>query len=314
MAHDHPHGQHHSHGHGHSHGHAHAPASFDRAFAIGIALNLGFVVVEIVMGLAAHSLALLSDAGHNASDVLGLAVAWGAAWAARRPPSPQFTYGWRRASILASLVNAVALLVAVGAIAAQAIGRLAHPGSIDAHTVIAVAVAGIAVNGFTAWLFARGRKGDINIRAAYAHMASDAVVSAGVALAAGAILLTGWLWLDPLASLVVAAVIVWGSWGLVRESARLSMDAVPQGIDATRVGAYLRALPGVTATHDIHIWSMSTTEIALTAHLCVPGPGPHDALLARAAHDLAHAHGIGHATIQIEADPSACVLEPADRV
>ncbi len=309
MAHD------HSRGHGHDHGHhAHAPESFDRAFAIGIALNSAFVLAEIVIGLRAHSLALLADAGHNASDVLGLGVAWTAAWAARKPPSARYTYGWRRGSILASLVNAVALLVAVGVIATEAIQRLAHPGAIDAATVIAVACAGIAVNGFTAWLFARGRRGDLNIRAAYAHMAADAVISAGVALAAGAILLTGWLWLDPLASLAVAVVIVAGSWGLVSESARLSMDAVPAHIDPAAVAADLRALPGVAGTHDIHIWSMSTTEIALTAHLCVPGPGPHDALLARAAHDLEHRHGIGHATIQIEADGAICVLEPDERV
>ena len=312
MSHDHHHG--HSHSHSHSHGHSHAPASFDRAFAIGIALNLAFVLAEIVAGLAAHSLALLSDAGHNASDVLGLAVAWAAAWAARKPPSARFTYGWRRGSILASLLNAVALLVAVGVIAAEAVGRLTHPHAVDARIVIAVAVAGIAINGFTAWLFARGRKRDINLRAAYSHMAADAVISAGVALTAVAVLLTGAQWLDPLASLVVAAIIVRGSWGLVRESARLSMDAVPEGVDAAAVAAYLRGLPGVAATHDIHIWSMSTTEIALTAHLCVPGPGPHDALLARAAHDLEHRHNIGHATIQIEADPAGCALEPADRV
>ena len=246
MAHDHHHGHahRHDHGHGHDHAHHHAPANFDRAFAIGIALNLAFVLAEIVAGLSAHSLALLSDAGHNASDVLGLGVAWAAAWAARRPPSARFTYGWRRASILASLLNAVALLVAVGVIAAEAIQRLRHPGTVDAPTVIAVAVAGIAINGFTAWLFARGREGDINLRAAYSHMAADAVISAGVAVTAGVVLLTHAQWLDPLASLVVAAIIVRGSWGLVRESARLSMDAVPEGVDAAAVTAYLRGCPG----------------------------------------------------------------------
>ena len=304
----------HDHSHAHGHGHSHAPATFDRAFAIGIALNLGFVVVGVIYGLWSNSLALLADAGHNASDALGLVLAWGAAWAARRHPTERFTYGYRRASILASLLNAVTLLVAVGVIAAEAAMRLRHPAPVDTGTVMAVAGIGIIVNGVTAWLFARGRKDDLNIRAAYLHMAGDALISAGVVAAALAIRLTGWLWIDPLVSLVVAAVIVGGTWSLLRESGRLSLDGVPAQIDAAAVGAYLRGLPGVTGTHDIHIWSMSTTEVALTAHLCVPATGPHDALLARIALDLEHHHGIGHATVQIEANAAACALEPADRV
>lgn len=304
----------HDHSHGHGHGHSHAPANFDRAFAIGIALNLGFVAVGVVYGLLSNSLSLLADAGHNASDALGLVLAWGAAWAGRRRPTERFTYGYRRASILASLLNAAGLLVAVGVIAAEAAQRLRHPVPIETGAVMAVAGIGIAVNGFTAWLFARGRKHDLNIRAAYLHMASDALISVGVVTAALVIRFTGWLWVDPLVGIVVAVVIVRGTWGLLRESGRLTLDGVPAGIDAAAVARYLRALPGVTATHDIHIWSMSTTETALTAHLCVPGPGPHDPLLARIAHDLDHHHGIGHATVQIEADPGGCVLELGDRV
>ncbi len=303
-AHSHAHGHGHAHGHAHGHGHSHAPASFDRAFAVGIALNTAFLLGEIVAGLLSNSLSLLADAGHNASDVLGLAVAWAAAWAAKRAASRRFTYGWRRASILASLVNAVALLVAVGVIATEAIGRLRHPAPVETGTVILVSLIGIAINGATAWGFARGRKDDLNIRAAYLHMAGDAAVSAGVALAALAMRFTGWLWLDPATSLIVAAIVLAVSWSLLSESARLLMDAVPSGVDAGAVGEYLRALPGVAAAHHIHIWPISTTEVALTAHLVVPTPGPHDALIARIGHDLGHDHGIGHATVQIEG--SAC--------
>lgn len=302
MAHAHSHG--HAHPNGHGHGHSHAPSGFDRAFAVGIALNGGFVVGEIAAGLWANSLSLIADAGHNAADVLALVVAWAAAWAGKRAASSRFTYGWRRASILASLVNAVALLVAVGVIATEAAGRLRHPAAVETGTVIVVSAIGIAINGLTAWGFARGRKDDLNIRAAFAHMAGDAAVSAGVALAAVAMRFTGWLWLDPAASLAVAAIVLTASWGLLRESANLSMDAVPAGVDPAAVGDYLRALPGVSAAHHIHIWPISTTEIALTAHLVMRAPGPHDALIARICHDLDHEYGIGHATVQVEG--SAC--------
>ena len=301
MAHAHPYAHGHEQGHGHGHGHHHAPATFDRAFAVGIGLNLAFVAVEVVYGLLAHSLALLADAGHNLSDVLGLGLAWGAVWLGRKPATPRFTYGFRRSSILASLFNAMFLLVAVGAVAWEAALRLAAPEPFAARTVMAVAAAGIVVNGVTAWLFARGAKGDLNIRGAFLHMASDAAISAGVVVAAAVTLYTGWLWLDPAVSLVIVALIVAGTWGLLRESTRLALDAVPAGVDQAGVSAYLTALPGVTQVHDLHIWSMSTTEVALTAHLVRPGCGVDDGLSTRIAHDLEHAFGIAHVTIQCEA-------------
>ena len=302
MAHTHNHAHAQSHaGHGHGHGHGHAHATFDRAFAVGIVLNTIFVVAEVAYGLAAHSLALLADAGHNLSDVLGLALAWGAVWLGRKPATAAFTYGFRRSSILASLVNAVVLLVAVGGIAWEAVQRLASPGPVDSGTVMWVAAAGIAVNGITAWLFARGSKGDLNIRGAFIHMASDAAISAGVVVAALITLGTGWLWLDPLVSLVIAALIVAGTWGLLRESVRLALDGVPAGVDQAGVATYLAALPGVAQVHDLHIWSMSTTEVALTAHLVRPGAGLDDVLHAQIAHDLDHQFGIAHVTIQCEA-------------
>lgn len=304
----------HAHHHDHAHGHAHAPASFDRAFAAGIALNLAFVVIELAAGIATGSIALVADAGHNASDVLALLLAWIAAWASRRPPRGRFTYGFRRSSIVASLVNAVALLVAVGVIVAEAVERLQHPAPVATGTVAAVAAAGIVVNGATAWLFARGARSDLNVRGAYLHMAADAAVSAGVVVAALLIALTGWLWLDPAAALLIAVVITYGTWGLLRESVRLTLDAVPDRIDEARVAAYLQGLPGVCAVHDMHIWPMSTASIALTAHLAVEVEGPHDALLARIAHDLAHDHGIGHVTVQVETAGADCKLAAGHRI
>ena len=303
----------HAHAHDHAHGHAHAPASFDRAFAIGIALNAGFVAFELAAGIAAGSMALVADAGHNASDVLALVLAWAAAWASRRPPRARFTYGFGRSSIVASLVNAVALLVAVGVIVAEAVERLANPAPVATGTVMAVAGAGILINGATAWLFARGAQGDLNVRGAFLHMAADAAVSAGVVLAALLIGVTGWLWLDPVTALLIAVVITLGTWGLLRESVRLTLDAVPDRIDEARVAAYLRELPDVCAVHDMHIWPMSTASIALTAHLAVEGPGPHDALLARIAHDLAHDHGIDHVTVQVETLGADCKLAAGHR-
>ena len=303
----------HAHAHDHAHGHAHAPASFDRAFAIGIALNAGFVAFELAAGIAAGSMALVADAGHNASDVLALVLAWAAAWASRRPPRARFTYGFGRSSIVASLVNAVALLVAVGVIVAEAVERLANPAPVATGTVMAVAGAGILINGATAWLFARGAQGDLNVRGAFLHMAADAAVSAGVVLAALLIGVTGWLWLDPVTALLIAVVITLGTWGLLRESIRLTLDAVPDRIDEARVAAYLRGLPDVCAVHDMHIWPMSTASIALTAHLAVECPGPHDALLARIAHDLAHDHGIDHVTVQVETAGADCKLAAGHR-
>lgn len=300
-------GHHHAHGHEHGgHGHSHAPANFDRAFAIGISLNLVFVAAEAVYGLAAGSLALLADAGHNAADVLALLLAWGAAWATRRRPSSAFTYGWRRSSIMASLINAVMLFAAVGIIVVEAVQRLFEPAAVATGTVMAVATLGIVINGVTAWLFARGRKGDLNVRGAFQHMAADAAVSAGVVVAALAMRQTGWLWIDPAVAILVAGVIAVTSWGMLKESLRLSLDAVPEGIDCAAIETYLIGLPGVRAVHHLHVWPMSTTEVALTAHLVVPEPGPHDALLGRVAHDLRHDHGIAHPTIQVEADAAAC--------
>lgn len=313
---DHEHHDHQPGGHDHAHGHAHGPANYDRAFAIGIALNTGFVVAEAVYGFLANSLALLADAGHNLSDVLALLLAWGAASLAKRLPSARYTYGMRRTSILASLANAALLLVAVGAIVWEAVQRLGRPEPVAEMTVIWVAAVGIAVNGATALLFMAGRKGDLNIRAAFLHMASDAVVSLGVVLAALAILATGWSWLDPAVSIAIAVVIVIGTWSLLKESIDLALDAVPAKIDRDAIERYLAGLPGVTEVHDLHIWAMSTTDVALTAHLVRPGATLDDGLLMAACRDLSGRFGIGHATLQVEAgDPAhPCGLAPVEVV
>ncbi len=298
--HHHGHGHGHSHGHGHDHGHSHAPANFDRAFAIGIALNLAFVAVEAVYGLISGSLALLADAGHNLSDVLGLVLAWAAAWAGRRRPTGRYTYGFRRASILASLANAVLLLVAVGVIVAEAVGRFSEPRPVETGTVMLVAGIGIVINAATAWFFFSGRKSDLNIRGAYLHMAADAAVSAGVVISAFAMQATGLLWIDPAVSLVVAIVITVGTWGLLSGSVALALDAVPEHIERREVEAYLAALPGVSAITDLHIWAMSTTEVALTAHLVRPGAAVDDAFILGTREELGRKFGIGHVTIQVE--------------
>ena len=295
-------------GHG---GHSHAPSSFGRAFAIGIALNVGFVVIEATYGVLANSVALLADAGHNLSDVLGLVVAWIATILAKRSPSARYTYGLKGSSILASLFNAVFLLVAVGAIGWEAIQRFGEPVPVAGKTVMAVAAVGILVNGITAWLFASGAKDDINIRGAFLHMAADAAVSAGVVLAGLVILYTGWTWLDPMVSLVIVAVIVWGTWGLLRHSLQLSLAAVPPGIDPVAVRRHLEGLPGVSALHDLHVWSMSTTETCLTAHLLMPSGRPDDAFLMSAATGIKERFGIGHTTLQVETSAdTVCALAP----
>ena len=299
-AHAHGHGHGHAPGHGHGHGHSHAPADFGRAFAIGTALNLAFVIVEGGAGLVTGSMALLADAGHNLSDVLGLLIAWGGASLAKRPASPRFTYGLRSSTILAALGNALLLLFAVGAIAWEAAMRFADPPPVAGTTVIIVAAIGIAINTGTAMLFASGRKGDVNIRGAYLHMAADAAVSAGVVVAGALILWTGAAWIDPAMSLVIVAVILWSTWGLLRDSVAMALQAVPPGIDTDRVAQALQALPGVAAIHDLHIWPMSTTETALTAHLLMPGGHPGDAFLSDLQHRLEHDFGIGHTTVQIE--------------
>src|SRR5204863_3859271 len=247
--------------------HSHAPGSFGLAFAIGITLNLGFVIVEVSYGLFAHSLALVADAGHNLGDVLGLLLAWCATFLARTVPTDRRTYGLRSSSILAALFNAIFLLITVGAIAWEAIRRFGNPNVVEARTVIWVAIIGIVINAVTALMFMSGRKRDLNIRAAFVHMAADAGVSLGVVVAGFLIIATGWLWIDPAISLVIAAVITWGTWGLLRDSANLALHAVPQGIEVAEVRQYLSSLPHVTAVHDLHVWPMSTTETALTAHL-----------------------------------------------
>ena len=283
-------------------GHAHAPADYGRAFLIGIVLNVGFVAVEAFYGLLSNSVALLADAGHNLSDVLGLLLAWGAATLSKREPSAHFTYGLRRSSILSALFNAVFLLVAIGAIAFEAVQRLGDPQPVAGTTVMAVAAIGILVNGLTAWLFARGGKHDLNIRGAYLHMAADAAVSAGVVISGLLILQTGWLWIDPVTSLIVVAVILVGTWGLLRRSVAMALDRVPEHIPPADVIEALAGLPGVTRVHDLHIWSLSTTEVALTCHLVMPAGCPGDAFL-RSVSDLLHDRfAIGHSTVQVERD------------
>ncbi len=299
-AHDHHHG--HSHSHGHGHGHAHAPTEggFERAFAIGIALNLGFVIVEAGFGFVAQSVALLADAGHNLSDVLGLAVAWGAVHLTRRAPTKRFTYGLKASTILAALTNALLLLVALGAIVLESAQRLATPAPVQGGIVSIVAAVGIGVNLLTALLFASGRKGDINIRGAFLHMAADAAVSAGVVIAGLVILWTGNLWIDPVVSIAIAALIFAQTWGLLRESVEMSLGAVPRGIDYDKVWIELRLLPGVSRVHHVHIWPMSTTETVLTAHLVMPRGHPGDEFLEEAKDMLKDKFGIGHATLQVE--------------
>jgi cobalt-zinc-cadmium efflux system protein len=316
-SHDHAHEHDHGHDHGHSQGlgHGHAPASFGAAFAIGIALNAGFVLVEALYGALGHSVALFADAGHNLGDVLGLAVAWLANVLAKRAPSDRFTYGLRGSSILAALFNAVLLLVTVGAISWEALRRLGAPEPVAGQTVMIVAAVGIFVNGFTAWLFAAGGGKDINVRGVFLHMASDALTSAGVVVAGFVILLTGWVWLDPIVSLVINAAIVWATWGLLRSSLDMSMAAVPSNVDPSAVRAFISARPGVVDLHDLHIWPMSTTEIALTCHVVMAGGHPGDAFLQALARDLATRFGINHPTVQIEIDPQAhCALAPDEVV
>ncbi|MDH2342053.1 cation diffusion facilitator family transporter [Bradyrhizobium sp. SSUT18] len=316
--HHHDHGHDHSHDHGHDHGpghaHVHAPASFGKAFAIGISLNTALVVAEAVYGYIGNSTALLADAGHNLSDVLGLVVAWGASIAARRAPSGRFTYGLRASTILAAMANAVFLLVATGAIGWEAILRLREPEPVAGVTVMVVAGVGILVNGFTAMLFARGRKDDINIEGAYLHMAADAAVSLGVVVSAALIIWTGWLWLDPVTSLAICAAILWSTTSLLRGSIDMSMAAAPKGTDLAAIKAFLLERPGVSRIHDLHVWPISTTETALTCHLVMP-TGAGDAFLMETTQMLKTSFRIGHTTLQIETHPdNGCALAPDDVV
>ena len=298
MAHSHSHHGHSHHGHSHTHG-AH-PSDFGPAFAAGIVLNLAFVAVEAAYGWWANSMALLADAGHNLSDVLALATAWGAAVLSKRPPSRRFSYGLRASSILAALANALVLLIAVCFIIYHAVFRLIIPDVVAGGTVMVVAGIGIVINGATALMFARGRKSDLNVRGAYLHMVADALVSAAVVVAGLIIYLTGWWWVDPIASLIVAGLIFLASADLLRESLTMALAGVPRGIDPDEVEAHLLALPGVDRIHDLHIWPMSTTEFALTAHLVIPGGFPGDAFLAGCAQEIEHLFGIGHSTLQVE--------------
>jgi cobalt-zinc-cadmium efflux system protein len=298
LAHHHAHGHHH-HGPG-GHHHRPHPSDFTTAFAIGIALNLGFVGVEAAYGFWARSMALLADAGHNLSDVLGLAIAWGAAVLAKRPPTRRFSYGLRGASILAALANALILLIAVAFITYHAVMRLIIPELVHGETVIVVAAIGILVNGATAVMFARGRRSDLNVRGAYLHMVADALVSAGVVVGGVLIIATGWVWVDPVISLAVAGLILVGTVDMLRESLTMALAGVPRGIDPEAVEEELLALPGVERIHDLHIWPMSTTELALTAHLVIPAGFPGDRFLADCAHSIEHRFGITHSTFQIE--------------
>lgn len=314
MSHQHSHSHSHAH-HSHSHdGHGHhGPANYNRAFIIGLLLNGGFVLAELVFGLLANSVALIADAGHNLSDILGLLLAWIASLLARRQPSTRYTYGWRKSSILAAFLNAIFLLVVTGGIAWESIYRLMDPGEVNGAIVIGVAAIGIAINTGTALMFLSGRKGDMNIRAAFQHMAADAIVSLGVVIAGIAILFTHWLWLDPAFSLIISVLIIFSTWGLLKDSFHLAMDGVPSNIDEHAVRAYLADRPGVTQVHDLHIWNMSTVETALTAHLIIPAGHPGDDFLAHTCQALREDFSIHHATLQIEVGDSnhAC---PSDLI
>ncbi|MDR5834583.1 cation diffusion facilitator family transporter [Caballeronia sp. LZ034LL] len=320
--HDHKHDHEHDHkheGHGHSHAHGpgghhhhHAPqAGQGRSFALAVGLNVLIVVVQAIYGFLAHSTALLADAGHNLSDVLGLLLAWAAVWLGTRQPSARYTFGLGSSSILASLANAALLLFACGAIVLEAIQRLIHPAPVAGLDVFVVATLGMVVNGFSAWLFMRGSKDDLNVRGAFMHMAADAAISAAVAVSGLVILFTGWSWLDPLMSLVVVAVIVYGTWGLGRDAMRLAMAAVPPGVDVTRIRTYLVQLPGVSDVHDLHVWALSTTENALTVHLVMPQGHPGDAFVQGVVGTLRRDYSMHHATVQVEFGMAchACILE-----
>ncbi len=292
-----------------THSHSHE-ISFGRAFAIGIFLNSGFIAAEVIFGLFSHSLTLLADAGHNLGDVLGLLMAWAASNLQGRRATDRYTYGLRRSSVLAALFNALLLLVSVGAIAWEAVRRIIHPEGVAGLTIIWVAAIGVIVNGVTAWMFARGRKGDLNIRGAFLHMTADAAVSVGVVIAGLILLRTGWTLVDPISSLIIVAIILFGTWGLLRDSLNLSLDAVPRGIDPGAVKSFLEALPGVAEIHHLHVWGLSTTETACTAHVVKREPQLDDELLKQISRELHDRFGIEHSTIQFECcDPPDCPTE-----
>lgn len=305
----------HNHSQAH-HGHDHVPSNYNQAFAIGIALNVGFVIVEAVYGVLAHSVALLADAGHNLSDVLSLVLAWGASILTRKQPSLRYTYGLRRSSILIALLNGILLLLAMGGITWETLQRLGNPEPVAGSTVIGVAAVGIVINTITALMFISGRKQDLNLRSAFLHMAADAMVSLGVVLAGIAIVFTGWLWFDSVVSLIIVAVVVVSTWQLLKDSVNLALDAVPEGIEPLAVQTYLAQRPGVTSVHDLHIWAMSTTETALTAHLVMPQGHPGNVFLIQTCKELHDHFGIEHTTLQIEVGDSdqSCTLAPEHRV
>jgi cobalt-zinc-cadmium efflux system protein len=307
----HDHGYHHHHHHHHGHGHSHAPADYGRAFIIGIGLNIIFVLAEIIYGLQAQSVALLADAGHNASDVLSLILAYIASRLLKRKPSQRFTYGLQSTSILAALANAVVLMVAVGGIMWEAVYRFSSPQPVEGMTIMIIASLGVLINGGTALMF-MGNKHDLNVRGAYLHMAADAGISLGVVISGLVIMMTGWLWLDPAVSIVISLVIVAGTWGLLKDSLTLALHAVPAHIDPDKVRETLNALPGVASVHDLHIWAMSTTENALSAHLLMKNGHPGDAFLAQATTVLQDRFHIGHSTLQLELGDTAtdCPLAP----
>ncbi len=306
-----PHAHTHSSASHHGHAHQHGPVDFNRVFIIGIVLNSFIVLLEAGAGFWGHSMSLLADSGHNLSDVLGLGLAWTANLLSQRAPTPRFTYGLRATSILAALFNAIFLLLVTGALCLAAVQRLLQQEPVGGTTMIVVAAIGIAVNGVTALLLASRRKQDLNIQGAFLHMVADAAISAGVVVTGIAILFTGWLWLDPLVSIAISVIIIFGTWDLLRESVKMSLAAVPSSIEVHAVSTYLKTLPKVIAVHDLHIWAMSTSETALTAHLVMPEGHPGDAFLIAVCHDLHHDYGIGHTTLQVETDANnACALAP----
>lgn len=309
MTHSHDHTEH---NHAHRAGHSHAPAVFDKAFMVGISLNLAFVIIEFFYGYISNSLALMADAGHNLSDVLSLALAWAATWLTRRKPSKFRTYGFSRSSILASLLNAVLLLLAIGAIGWEAIIRFSNPVPVESNTVMWVAAIGIFINSATAFMFMKGKEGDINIKGAYLHMVADAAVSLGVVIAAIVMGYTSWLWIDPVISMVIVVVIAVSTYGLLKESVDMAMDAVPRSIDLEKVEKHLKSLEGVTAVHDLHVWPLSTTTTALTAHIVRPSGEITDKWIQEIAEGLHEEFGIDHPTIQIErgGTDGECKLAP----
>jgi cobalt-zinc-cadmium efflux system protein len=307
----------HSHSHHHSHaGHHHAPANYNRAFIVGLLLNGGFVLTELAFGWKANSVALIADAGHNFSDVLGLLMAWVASFLVQRQPSTQYTYGWRKSSILAAFLNSIFLLIATGGIIWESIGRLLHPSEVEGAIVIEIAAIGVAINIGTALMFVSGRKGDLNIRATFQHMIADAMVAVGVILAGIGILLTHWLWLDPLLSIIISILIILSTWSLLKDSFHLAIDGVPNNIDERVIRTYLVECSGVSEIHDLHIWNMSISETALTAHLVMPGGHPGDGFLVQICQELSDRFQIQHTTLQVEVGDSnhLCLLKSECRV